>query len=73
MNWYEAGMHAIPGSVAVAIDSVAMMTRLPLLGIVATGRPIEPIPQIEQVDVPSGMKGKGDNCLSHYSCVLIEG
>jgi repressor LexA len=59
MNWYEPGMHAIPCSVAVAIDSIAT-TRLPLLGIVAAGRPIEPIPQIEQVDVPRGMKGKGE-------------
>jgi repressor LexA len=52
-------MHAIGGSVVVAIEGVAT-TRLPLLGIVAAGRPIEPILQTEQVEVPRGMKGKGE-------------
>lgn len=35
------------------------VTRLPMAGIIAAGSPIEPIPQAEFVEVPSGMiKGK---------------
>jgi repressor LexA len=34
---------------------------VPLLGLVAAGRPIEPFPQEEAIEVPSALLGKGDH------------
>ena len=34
---------------------------VPLLGLVAAGRPIEPFPQEESIEVPSSLLGKGDH------------
>lgn len=34
---------------------------VPLLGLVAAGRPIEPFPQEESIEVPSALLGKGDH------------
>jgi repressor LexA len=34
---------------------------VPLLGLVAAGRPIEPFPQEESIEVPASLVGKGDH------------
>jgi repressor LexA len=34
---------------------------VPLLGLVAAGRPIEPFPQEESIEVPASLLGKGDH------------
>ena len=34
---------------------------IPLLGLVAAGRPIEPFPQEESIEVPATLLGKGDH------------
>jgi repressor LexA len=34
---------------------------VPLLGLVAAGRPIEPFPDTEAIEVPSTLLGKGDH------------
>ncbi|HTR05003.1 MAG TPA: transcriptional repressor LexA [Thermoanaerobaculia bacterium] len=34
---------------------------VPLLGLVAAGRPIEPFPQEESIEVPTSLLGKGDH------------
>jgi len=34
---------------------------VPLLGLVAAGRPIEPFPQEESIEVPTALLGKGDH------------
>jgi repressor LexA len=34
---------------------------VPLLGLVAAGRPIEPFPQEESIEVPSALLGRGDH------------
>src|SRR5262249_43496807 len=34
---------------------------VPLLGLVAAGRPIEPFPQEESIEVPAALLGKGDH------------
>ena len=34
---------------------------IPLLGLVAAGRPIEPFPQEESIEVPAALLGKGDH------------
>lgn len=60
INCYEAGKHRIPESVALAVQSLSWPTRLPLLGIVAAGNPIEPLPDTESVEVPPAMVGRGD-------------
>lgn len=52
---YECGTRRIPGVVAVLLQKLADKTALPMFGIVAAGRPIEPIPQSEFVEVPQGM------------------
>lgn len=60
INCYEAGKHRIPESVALAVEYLSSPARLPLLGIVAAGNPIEPFPDTETVEVPSAMVGRGD-------------
>jgi repressor LexA len=58
---YESGTHRIPGAVEVAISQLASRTILPMVGVVAAGRPIEPVLQAETVDVPPSMTGRGEN------------
>ena len=60
INRYEAGTHAIPFSVELAVNHLTNAPRIPLMGIVAAGDPIEPIPQTEVVDVPPQMMGRGE-------------
>ena len=57
---YEIGTHKIPFSVRLAIDHLTAAAHIPLAGLVAAGDPIEPISQTELVEVPSGMKGRGE-------------
>lgn len=57
---YESGARRIPGVVEVALQSLGSLSFVPLVGIVAAGDPIEPIPQTEHVEVPRSMIGKGD-------------
>lgn len=61
INFYEAGTHRIPGSVELALLSLASSTFLPLAGTVAAGRPIEPFPQAQTVEVPLSMARQGKN------------
>ncbi len=56
---YEAGMRRIPGMVRVVMDQLQSKTEIPMLGLVAAGTPIDPVPQSELVDVPPSMlRGK---------------
>ncbi len=57
---YEAGMRRIPGMVQVAIEQLQRKTEIPMAGLVAAGSPIEVVPQVELVDVPSTMLRGGD-------------
>lgn len=52
---YECGTRRIPGVVAVLLHKLAQKQTLPMLGLVAAGTPIEPITQVESVEVPQGM------------------
>jgi repressor LexA len=52
---YEAGMRRIPGMVRVALDQLQRKTDIPLVGVVAAGSPIDPVPQSELIDVPPSM------------------
>ncbi len=47
---YEAGTWEVPLAVEMALDRLGA-TRLPMLGLVAAGSPIEPIPQTDVVDL----------------------
>lgn len=42
-------------------DEAAVGRAVPLLGLVAAGRPIEPFPQEESIEVPASLLGKGDH------------
>jgi repressor LexA len=42
-------------------EEPAVSRGVPLLGLVAAGRPIEPFPQEESIEVPSTLLGKGDH------------
>ena len=57
---YEGGTRKIPGVVEVALSYIAHSSFVPLMGIVAAGDPIEPIPQTERVEVPKTMLGRGE-------------
>jgi len=57
---YEGGTRRIPGVVEVALQYIGQATQIPLVGIVAAGDPIEPIPQTERIEVPKSMLGKGE-------------
>ena len=58
---YENGQRRIPGSVALALQQLAQKpVRLPLVGLVAAGTPIEPIGQHEDIDIPPSMRGRGE-------------
>jgi repressor LexA len=56
---YEGGTRRIPGMVAVLMKQLTTAQHLPMLGLVAAGKPIEPVPQSESVEVPASMIGKG--------------
>jgi repressor LexA len=56
---YECGTRRIPAVVEVALEQLKNARRIPMLGTVAAGKPIEPVPQNEFVDLPF-MKG-GEN------------
>jgi repressor LexA len=51
---YESGTRRIPGVVEVAVGQFKQMPRIPMLGIVAAGKPIEPVAQKEFLDLPLG-------------------
>lgn len=57
---YELGTHRIPFAVELAVDHLTSAPRIPLSGTVAAGDPIEPIAQMEVVEVPPGMMGRGE-------------
>ena len=59
---YEGGARRIPGLVDVAIRLLTTPTRIPLVGTVAAGDPLEVFPQtdVEMVEVPAGMVGRGE-------------
>jgi repressor LexA len=57
---YEGGLRRIPGVVEVALESLGRPSYIPLVGTVAAGDPIEPIPQTERVEVPKTMLGRGE-------------
>jgi repressor LexA len=58
---YENGQRRIPRPLALALQHLAASPpRLPLIGIVAAGSPIEPIRQHEEIDIPAAMRGRGD-------------
>jgi len=58
---YEDGSSPIPAVVEMALQQLASPPGLPLLGTVAAGAPIEPVPQFELVDVPPSMLQGGRN------------
>jgi repressor LexA len=60
VNCYETGKHRVPESVAIALAHISSPTKLSLFGTVAAGQPIEPFPDTEIVEVPSGMVGRGE-------------
>lgn len=59
---YEGGARRIPGLVDVAIRLLTTPTRIPLVGTVAAGDPLEVFPQtdVEMVEVPRSMVGRGE-------------
>jgi repressor LexA len=57
---YECGTRRIPGMVDVLIKQLATTQQLPMLGLVAAGKPIETVPQSELVDVPVSMIRRGN-------------
>jgi repressor LexA len=57
---YESGMRKIGGAVQVAIAQLASSGHIPLVGTVAAGIPIEPVPQSELIDVPTSMTQSKD-------------
>lgn len=57
---YEDGSSSIPAVVTMALQQLADPPGLPLLGIVAAGAPIEPVPQFELIDVPPSMLRGGE-------------
>jgi repressor LexA len=58
---YERGTRRIPGVVEVLLTHMTKASTIPLAGFVAAGLPIEPIPQMEVVEVPPAMTGKGEH------------
>ena len=56
---YEDGSRRIPGMAKVALQHLAM-NHVQMAGIVAAGEPIEPITQLERVEVPKSMLGRGE-------------
>ena len=56
---YEDGSFPIPMTVELALMQLSS-SQIPLAGVVAAGEPIEPIPQMERVEVPKSMVGRGE-------------
>ena len=56
---YEAGSRRIPGMAEVALQHLAT-DHVQMAGVVAAGAPIEPIAQMERIEVPKSMLGRGD-------------
>ena len=54
---YETGTRRIPPAVEILVKQLSRKTDLPMAGIVAAGKPIEPVEQNESVEVPAGMIG----------------
>ncbi|HJU03741.1 MAG TPA: transcriptional repressor LexA [Nitrospiraceae bacterium] len=52
---YESGTRRIPGIIDVVLKQLASAPRIAMVGIVAAGNPIEPVPQSEWVEAPSSM------------------
>ena len=52
---YECGDRRIPGMIEVAIAQLNKPLQIPMVGLVAAGNPIEPIPQTELVEIPHAM------------------
>ena len=57
---YEGGTRRIPGVIEVALAQLGQTSQLPMLGVVAAGKPIEPVSQMELVDVPPSMLRGGE-------------
>jgi repressor LexA len=60
VNSYETGKHRIPQAVALALAHLTASNRVPLLGTVAAGIPIEPFLDAELVEIPAGMIARGE-------------
>ena len=56
---YEDGSRRIPGMAELLLSTFGT-AQVVLAGIVAAGEPIEPIAQMERVDVPKSMVGRGE-------------
>ena len=56
---YEDGTIPIPMTVELALMQLSS-SQIQLAGVVAAGAPIEPIPQMERVEVPKSMVGRGE-------------
>jgi repressor LexA len=59
INRYEQKIVPIPMTVELALMQLSS-AQIPLAGVVAAGAPIEPIPQMERVEVPKSMVGRGE-------------
>lgn len=59
INRYEQKIVPIPMTVELALMQLSS-SQIPLAGVVAAGAPIEPIPQMERVEVPKSMVGRGE-------------
>lgn len=57
---YESGMRRIGGAVQVAVTQLSRRIEIPMVGVVAAGVPIEPVPQSEWVEVPPSMVRHGE-------------
>jgi repressor LexA len=60
---YENGQRRIPGIVGFALADLARPNALPMAGVVAAGKPIEPVSQNESIEVPPGMAGTNNFVL----------
>lgn len=56
---YEAGTWEIPLAVEMALDRLGA-AQLPLLGLVAAGAPIEPVPQTDAIDLLPPLRKGGE-------------
>jgi repressor LexA len=56
---FEEGAFPIPTSVELALMHLSS-AHVPMAGVVAAGEPIEAIPQMERVEVPKSMIGRGE-------------
>jgi repressor LexA len=58
---YETGARRIPGVVELMVKELSRAPALPMVGIVAAGKPIEPVTQNETVEVPFSMIQGNEN------------